>query len=65
MGHPLPQKDLEHVFAHTRPLWKQFRGGRIFVRGATGSFEIWLLESFAFANKSLGVGAKLGGCFVI
>jgi hypothetical protein len=61
MGHPLPKKDLEHVFAHTRPLWDQFRGGTIFVGGATGSFEIWLLESFAFANKSLALGAKLVG----
>jgi hypothetical protein len=61
MGHPLPKKDLEHVFAHTRPLWDQFRGGTIFVGGATGSFEIWLLESFAFANKSLDLWAKLGG----
>ena len=61
MAHPLPQEDLEHVLAHTRPLWEQVRCGRIFVTGATGFFGIWLLESFAFANKNLNLGANLVG----
>jgi dTDP-glucose 4,6-dehydratase len=61
MAHPLPKEDLEHVLAHTRPLWEQFRGGRIFITGATGFFGIWLLESFAFANKNLNLGANLVG----
>jgi dTDP-glucose 4,6-dehydratase len=58
---PLPIDDLEHVLAQTRPHWEQFRGGRIFVTGATGFFGIWLLESFAHANKKLDLGAKLVG----
>ncbi|MBX9577420.1 MAG: NAD(P)-dependent oxidoreductase [Chthoniobacterales bacterium] len=58
---PLPQEDLEHVLTHTKPLWEQVRGGRIFVTGATGFFGIWLLETFLYANDQLKLGAELVG----
>lgn len=57
----LPKEDLEHVLEHTRPLWEQLRGGRIFITGATGFFGVWLLETFAYANSALNLGAALVG----
>lgn len=58
---PLPREDLEHVLTHTRSHWEQLRGGRIFVTGATGFFGVWLLETFAYANSTLKLGASLVG----
>ena len=51
-------RDLNHVVAATSTLWEELRGQRIFLTGATGFFGCWLLESFAWANRCLNLGAR-------
>ena len=55
----LPESDLEHVLAHTGDVWEAVRGQNVFVTGGTGFFGRWVVESFAFANARLELGAHM------
>ena len=57
MALPLPPNDLEHVSLHTRDLWDEMRDQHIFITGGTGFFGCWLVETFAYINRTQKLSA--------
>jgi nucleoside-diphosphate-sugar epimerase len=55
---PISSTDLDHILNETRPLWDEMRNKRIFITGGTGFFGCWLLESFSYINRQLGLNAE-------
>ncbi|MCJ7773293.1 MAG: hypothetical protein MUP22_09200, partial [Desulfobacterales bacterium] len=51
-------QDKVHIMKHTRDLWEELRGERIFITGGTGFFGCWLLESFCYACDQLDLKAN-------
>jgi nucleoside-diphosphate-sugar epimerase len=55
---PLPPEDLAHVLNSTREHWAEAKGRTFFITGGTGFFGMWLLESFAYINDTLGLDMR-------
>ncbi|MGO8697365.1 MAG: NAD-dependent epimerase/dehydratase family protein [Limisphaerales bacterium] len=50
--------DLDHIVEQLRPVADELRGARLFITGGTGFIGCWMLESLAWANDRLGLGAQ-------
>ncbi len=50
--------DLDAILDHARDDFEALRGARIYITGGTGFVGSWLLESFAYANEKLQLGAR-------
>ena len=54
----LAPRDLNEVIEHTRHVWEDYRGARIFITGVTGFVGSWLLETLLHADATLQLGIK-------
>ena len=58
--HPaIAEQDLKHILEHTRGLWDELRGQRVFLTGGTGFFGKWLVAAFCRASDEYSLGAHV------
>jgi nucleoside-diphosphate-sugar epimerase len=55
----LPIDDLDRIFHAVGPRWERLRYQRLLLTGGTGFIGKWLLASFLYANRKLGLSANV------
>jgi nucleoside-diphosphate-sugar epimerase len=57
---PLPEADLNHIYAGLSPSdWAFFEGKRLFITGGSGFIGKWILSALLEANRRLSLGCQV------
>jgi nucleoside-diphosphate-sugar epimerase len=57
-GGAISVEDKRLILDRTERLWELLAGQRVFITGGTGFFGLWLLQSFAWANREFCLHAE-------